>query len=172
MDFLPGALDLDAAAFAVDPGLAGRVLWFDALVGNVDRSWRNPNMLFWHGGPYLIDHGAALTFQHLGAGARRCGRTTPREHALLGCAPRRGRRRRARWRRSVTRALAAAVAEVPDEWLRTSRRRPDARAAYVDALLARLAARTRGCRRCAAIAAASAGARRPRATGRAGWRCR
>ena len=32
--------------------------------GNVDRSWRNPNMLFWHGAPYLIDHGATLTFHH------------------------------------------------------------------------------------------------------------
>ena len=42
MDFLPGALDLDPGAFPVDPGFAGRVLWFDALVGNVDRSWRNP----------------------------------------------------------------------------------------------------------------------------------
>ena len=41
MDFLPGALDLDPAAFPVEPRLAGRVLWFDALVGNVDRSWRN-----------------------------------------------------------------------------------------------------------------------------------
>ena len=41
IDFLPGALDLDPTAFAVDPGFAGRVLWFDALIGNVDRSWRN-----------------------------------------------------------------------------------------------------------------------------------
>ena len=48
----------------MDPGLAGRVLWFDALVGNVDRSWRDPNMLFWHGRLQLIDHGAALTFHH------------------------------------------------------------------------------------------------------------
>ena len=43
---------------------AGRVLWFDALVGNVDRTWRNVNMLRWHGAPYLIDHGATLTFHH------------------------------------------------------------------------------------------------------------
>ncbi len=69
MDFLPGALDLDPAAFTVDPLLAGRVLWFDALVGNVDRSWRNTNLLFWHGGPYLIDHGATLTFHHAWSGA-------------------------------------------------------------------------------------------------------
>jgi hypothetical protein len=69
MDFLPGALELDPAAFTVDPVLAGRVLWFDAMVGNVDRSWRNANLLFWHGGPYLIDHGATLTFHHAWSGA-------------------------------------------------------------------------------------------------------
>jgi hypothetical protein len=40
VDFLPGALDFDAVAFGVDPGFAGRVLWFDALINNVDRSWR------------------------------------------------------------------------------------------------------------------------------------
>ena len=79
MDFLPGALDLDPTAFTVDPPLAGRVLWFDALVGNVDRSWRNTNLLFWHGSPYLIDHGATLTFHHAWAGADgwRRGRTPP-----------------------------------------------------------------------------------------------
>ena len=31
MDYLPGALDFDPPAFEVDPALAGRVLWFDAL---------------------------------------------------------------------------------------------------------------------------------------------
>ena len=69
LDYLPGALDFEAGADGVDPGLAGRVLWFDALVGNVDRSWRNPNMLFWHGRLQLIDHGAALTFHHHWPGA-------------------------------------------------------------------------------------------------------
>ncbi len=58
VDYLPGALDVDART--VDPVLAARILWFDALIGNVDRSWRNPNMLLWHGRVHLIDHGAAL----------------------------------------------------------------------------------------------------------------
>src|SRR5436305_200978 len=44
VDFLPGALDFDPAAFAVDTAFAGRVLWFDAFVGNVDRTWRNSNL--------------------------------------------------------------------------------------------------------------------------------
>jgi hypothetical protein len=33
-------------------------------VENVDRSWRNPNLLIWHGGLWLIDHGATLYFHH------------------------------------------------------------------------------------------------------------
>lgn len=71
MDFLPGSLGFDPLVFEVDRDLAGRVLWFDALIGNVDRSWRNPNMLMWHGAPYLIDHGASLIFHHSWANADR-----------------------------------------------------------------------------------------------------
>ena len=40
------------------------MLWFDALVHNVDRTWRNPNLLVWHRDIWLIDHGAALYFHH------------------------------------------------------------------------------------------------------------
>jgi hypothetical protein len=43
---------------------AGRVLWLDALTGNVDRSWRNPNLLVRQGELWLIDHGASLIFHH------------------------------------------------------------------------------------------------------------
>jgi hypothetical protein len=30
----------------------------------MDRTWRNPNLLVWHGDIWLIDHGAALYFHH------------------------------------------------------------------------------------------------------------
>src|SRR4051795_11588033 len=89
LDYLPGALDFEAGADGVDGGLAGRVLWFDALVGNVDRSWRNPNMLFWHGRLNLIDHGATLTFHHAWSGIENWA-TRPFDasaHALLECSP-------------------------------------------------------------------------------------
>jgi hypothetical protein len=39
-------------------------VWFDALVMNVDRTPRNPNLLEWHGRVWLIDHGAAFYRQH------------------------------------------------------------------------------------------------------------
>jgi hypothetical protein len=35
----------------------------------VDRSWRNPNLLVWHGDVWLIDHGASLYFHHAWSGA-------------------------------------------------------------------------------------------------------
>jgi hypothetical protein len=65
VDFLPGALPFTpAAARELDPRLAAEIVWFDALVMNVDRTPRNPNLLVWHGRTWLIDHGAAFYRQH------------------------------------------------------------------------------------------------------------
>src|SRR5439155_6118601 len=65
VDFLPGALPFTpAAARNMDPELAAQVVWFDALVTNVDRTPRNPNLLAWHGRVLLIDHGTAFYRQH------------------------------------------------------------------------------------------------------------
>ncbi|MCE9598612.1 MAG: aminotransferase class I and II [Spirochaetia bacterium] len=64
MDFLPGAFPFAPpikATFAAD------VVWFDALIGNVDRTAKNPNLLNWHARTWLIDHGAALIAQHSSA---------------------------------------------------------------------------------------------------------
>src|SRR4051812_21389199 len=63
IDFLPGAFGFDSAC-RPDPEVAARVLWLDALTANVDRSWRNPNLLMWHGALWAIDHGACLYFHH------------------------------------------------------------------------------------------------------------
>ena len=41
-----------------------RIVWFDALAANVDRTPRNANMLVWHKDLWLIDHGAAFYFHH------------------------------------------------------------------------------------------------------------
>jgi hypothetical protein len=151
MDFLPGALDLDPAAFDVDPGFAGRVLWFDALVGNVDRTWRNVNMLRWHGEPWLIDHGATLTFHHGWTGPEQpevvaAGGARPYDasnHVLLGVPPDLDRADAALAPRVTTDLVRAAVALVPDEWLQIPGFADPAevRAAYVARLLARRDAR-------------------------------
>ncbi|MEV7431355.1 MULTISPECIES: HipA family kinase [unclassified Nocardioides] len=70
VDFLPGSFGYDAghdqpaAGGASAADVAAKVLWLDAFCANVDRSWRNPNLLVWHGDLWVIDHGASLYFHH------------------------------------------------------------------------------------------------------------
>ena len=172
LDYLPGALDFEAGADGVDPGLAGRVVWFDALVGNVDRSWRNPNMLFWHGRLVLIDHGAALTFHHHWPGAA-AAITRPYDattHALIECEPDVVAADAALAPLVTRSVLDEVLTQVPDEWL--DDQSPAAlRQRYVDQLLARLAARESWLPALVAAAAAGAGGRRraPRGENRPSW---
>jgi len=173
VDFLPGSLDLDVGAFDVDPQWAGAVIVFDALVANVDRSWRNPNMLFWHGSAYLIDHGAALTFHHnwpaaSGSAARPYDAA---EHALIGAGPDLDAGAARVLVADLPDAVRSALADVPDEWLsgEAGFDSPDAvRAAYLAWFDERVAAQDAwlpGLRD-----AARAGLRpRPRAGLRPGW---
>ena len=64
LDYLPGSVTFDPLVYSPDPSLASAIVWFDAFVCNVDRTARNVNMLIWHRKLWLIDHGAALYFQH------------------------------------------------------------------------------------------------------------
>jgi hypothetical protein len=172
LDYLPGALDVEAGVDGVDGELAGRVLWFDALVGNVDRSWRNPNMLFWHGRLFLIDHGAALTFHHAwpGAAAAVARPYDAAQHALVECAPDVAAADAALGPQVTGPLLREVVARVPDEWLQDDA--PEAlRERYVDQLLARLDARPAWLPALLAAAASGGAGRRraPRGENRPAW---
>ncbi|MEU0597073.1 HipA family kinase [Streptomyces sp. NPDC006393] len=144
MDFLSGALGFDPLAFPVDPEEAGRIVWFDALVGNVDRSWRNPNLLRWRGGLWLIDHGATMIWHHNwpGAEASAARPYDASDHALAPFAPDLAAAA-ARLAPQVTEDLLAEVtAEIPDVWLagEPGFDTPDElRRAYARPLLARAA---------------------------------
>jgi hypothetical protein len=140
VDFLPGALGFDPLAWTPDAGFASRVLWFDALIHNVDRSWRNPNLLVWHGDIWLIDHGAALWFHHNWRTADPQRAFDAREHVLAPFATR-IEEADAELPGLITEdLLRTVVGLVPDEWLDGEPGFEDARAvreAYVDHLLVR-----------------------------------
>jgi hypothetical protein len=95
----------------------------DGLVMNVDRTARNPNLLWWRGGLWLIDHGAALLWHHRwDGGLDRPARPFPMlgQHVLLPHArslvadP-------ARWARELAaltdERLAEIAAHLPADWL-------------------------------------------------------
>ena len=64
LHYLSGAINYDPVVTDVDSKLASQIVWFDAFITNVDRTFRNTNMLMWHKELWLIDHGACLYFHH------------------------------------------------------------------------------------------------------------
>ncbi|WP_030927670.1 HipA family kinase [Streptomyces sp. NRRL S-646] len=144
MDFLSGALGFDPLAFAVSAEEAGRIVWFDALVNNVDRSWRNPNLLMWHGDLWLIDHGATMIWHHNWPGAdASAGRSyDASDHALARFAPDLAGAAAELAPRVTEELLAEVTAEIPDAWLAGEPgfdTPDDLRHAYARVLLARAA---------------------------------
>lgn len=148
LDYLPGSLGFDPVVETPDSLLASRILWFDALVTNVDRTPRNTNLLVWHGEVWLIDHGAALYFHHdwpptdeeLRARARRPF-AAARGHVLLSYADRLEEVDHESASLLTPETLGAVVDLIPDEWLEDERgfaTPEDVRAAYLAFFAARL----------------------------------
>lgn len=63
MHFLSGALPYEPA-IKIDPLLASKIVWFDAFTTNVDRTVKNPNLLWWHKELWIIDNGDSFYFHH------------------------------------------------------------------------------------------------------------
>jgi len=143
VDYLPGSFDFNPRVRDPGPELAAQLLWLDTLVLNVDRSWRNPNMLLWHRQAWLIDHGASLIFHHRwvpGWQPAATYRYDAADHVMM---PAVGSLTDAdaELRPQVTPALVHEIlALVPDDWLDPTFGSPEqVRAAYAAYFTARLA---------------------------------
>jgi hypothetical protein len=64
LHFLSGAITFDPVVTTVDAKMASQIVWLDAFITNIDRTFKNTNMLMWHKELWLIDHGASLYFHH------------------------------------------------------------------------------------------------------------
>lgn len=147
MAYLPGAVEYNSLLdFPLSPEDAARIVWFDALVTNVDRTPRNVNMLIWEETLWLIDHGASLYFHHNWPGyLERAATPFPlsRQHVLL---PRASELAQADASgRALLRSLdwEGLVGLIPDAWLGGEDIFADVasqRRGYVDYLTARVAA--------------------------------
>ena len=134
LGFVEHAFTYDPLAVAdlVVPELAAEVVWLDALVTNIDRTARNPNLLVTGDAGadgqagdaaslWLIDHGAALYFHHdwpsVDDARARAAFAPIRDHVLL---PRAGDLAAADARlapRLDAAAVAQILARVPDALL-------------------------------------------------------
>ena len=147
LDYLPGSITFDPVAGpAPSAEEASAIVWFDAFVTNIDRTPRNANLLTWHRQLWLIDHGAALYFQHSWDGHEDRARMSfplVRDHVLLPFASQIAAASDRLVPALAGGAIAAAVAKVPDAFLAGDARfasPAEARAAYRGHLERRLEA--------------------------------
>jgi len=64
LHFLSGAINYDPVVSPINAELASKIVWLDSFITNVDRTFRNTNMLIWNKELWLIDHGSCLYFQY------------------------------------------------------------------------------------------------------------
>ncbi len=120
LHFLTGAFTYDPVVTQIDPLLASKIVWLDSLVTNVDRSFRNTNMLMWNRELWLIDHGSCLYFHYNWEGWEKKA-TGPfphiKDHVLLSQATKLEEAGRI-CRELLTEAKIKEIVDlVPDEWL-------------------------------------------------------
>jgi hypothetical protein len=120
LDYLPGSVTFDPLAERPAAGLASDIVWFDALIGNVDRTARNANLLVWHRALWLIDHGAALYFHHNWVDHLENSRrpfVMIKDHVLLPFADDLAAADERLAARITHDRLTTIVALIPDDWL-------------------------------------------------------
>lgn len=144
--FLPGALGFEPLMVpAVAPELASAIVWFDAYTSNVDRTARNPNLLWWQRELWMIDHGAALYMHHL-PGDFRTRAHSPfapiKDHILLPIASELEAADQRLAPLVTARMVDEIVHAIPEQWLQGQSwfaEPANIRAAYAEYLCERLA---------------------------------
>lgn len=144
LHFLSGAINYDPVVTVADPELASKIVWLDALITNVDRTFRNTNMLIWNKELWLIDHGASFYLHHSWTDMeKKANKSFPliKDHVLLP---------QASSLREVDRHLKTILTEevirnivelIPNQWLdwkETEESPSEIREIYVQFLLLRL----------------------------------
>lgn len=120
LHFLSGAITFDPTVTKVDALLASKVVWFDCLITNVDRTPRNTNMLTWYRELWLIDHGASLYFHHAWDNwEQQASRpfTSVKDHVLLPWASELESADHELKALLTPDRIRGIIALVPDEWL-------------------------------------------------------
>lgn len=120
LDYLPGSVTFDPIAGSAEAALASAIVWFDAYVTNIDRTPRNANLLLWHRHLWLIDHGAALYFQHTWNNyldRSRAPFSAIKDHVLLRFASELQAADEALTQRLTPAIIDNIVQSIPDSWL-------------------------------------------------------
>lgn len=144
LHYLSGAITFDPTVNKLDPVLASKIVWLDCLLTNVDRTYRNTNMLVWNKELWLIDHGAALYFHHSWQNWEEQARrpfSMVKDHVLLPQASELEAVDKELRQLITADTIQSIVSLVPDEWLVNGlpgQSPADMRQVYIQFLLIRI----------------------------------
>lgn len=123
LHYLSGAITFDPVVTRIDAMLASQIVWLDCFLMNVDRTFRNTNLLMWHKELWLIDHGASLYFHHSWDGWKAQSEkpfVQVKDHVLLPWASELEAVDKT-FRDLLTKErIHTIVAAIPDDWIQTS----------------------------------------------------
>lgn len=120
MHFLSGAINFDPAVMLIDSEKASKIVWLDSFLTNIDRTFRNTNMLIWNRELWLIDFGASLYFHHSWDGWEEKAKTPfvlIKDHVLLKQATELEKIDLDFKSKLTTEVLEKVVNLIPDDWL-------------------------------------------------------
>ena len=120
LHFLSGAINYDPVVTEIDPETASKIVWLDAYLTNIDRTFKNTNMLSWHKELWLIDHGASLYFHHSWTNWEKTAKTPfpfIKDHVLLPQASKLVEANEDFKNRLSDNDLQKLVNLIPEEWL-------------------------------------------------------
>ena len=120
LHFLSGSINFDPVVTDVEEELASKIVWLDAYITNVDRTFKNTNMLIWHKELWLIDHGACLYFHHSWSdweGHAKSPFSLIKDHVLLPQATRLNEVNSQTKELLSGAVLKSIVDLIPDDWL-------------------------------------------------------
>jgi hypothetical protein len=144
LHFLSGAITFDPVVQKTDAKLASQIVWLDAYITNIDRTFKNTNMLMWHKQLWLIDHGACLYFHHSWSTWQKHAQSPfalIKDHVLLSQATLLEETNNEFTKLLIEEKLRSIVALIPDEWLhwQGTKESPESiREVYLQFLLIRL----------------------------------
>lgn len=120
LHYLSGAITYDAAANDCEALLASKIVWLDAFITNVDRTFKNTNLLIWKKELWLIDHGASFYFHHSWNNWETTA-LTPftliKDHVLLPKATKLEEAHQEFTTKLNTEILHEIVSQIPEDWL-------------------------------------------------------
>ena len=144
LHFLSGAITFDPLVTQVDVMTASKVVILDTLISNIDRTDKNPNLLYWKNELWVIDNGASFYFHHNWENWRNhLTRTFPliKDHVLLNKAVKLTEAAEAIKQSLNQDKIIEIVSTIPEDWLNSeseSMSPNDMRAAYIEFITTKL----------------------------------